>query len=249
MSITSVSARAATAMQGSAPGFANTTAGFAAALEKYAKELDRQTRDVAAIAASANAGAVKPTPATLHSDGATEIYDVGTGQVALDIDAYFTPPRPGEQVDLNTLPLLMPTENNLRALSQHIAKRLPDALKAYDIPSAPAYVRYDNMGKVVLPDNYPYADKFKAMLNEQPALSRQLSALNGLTSHLVELRKVEPFQREYAAANTQAEIDAVLKKYSYLFSGQRTYSVITISLSSNGAAVSLSADDKPVFTA
>jgi hypothetical protein len=249
MSITSVSARAAAAMQGSAPGFANATAGFAAALEKYAKELDRQTRDVAAIAASANAGAVKPTPATLHSDGATEIYDVGTGQVALDIDAYFTPPRPGEQVDLNTLPLLMPTENNLRALSQHIAKRLPDALKAYDIPSAPAYVRYDNMGKVVLPDNYPYADKFKAMLNEQPALSRQLSALNGLTSHLVELRKVEPFQREYAAANTQAEIDAVLKKYSYLFSGQRTYSVITISLSSNGAAVSLSADDKPVFTA
>src|SRR5574343_1175260 len=162
MSITSVSARAAAAMQGSAPGFANTTAGFAAALEKYAKELDRQTRDVAAIAASANACEVKPTPATLHSDGATEIYDVGTGQVALDIDAYFTPPRPGEQVDLNTLPLLMPTENNLRALSQHIAKRLPDALKAYDIPSAPAYVRYDNSGQLVLPDNYPYADKFKA---------------------------------------------------------------------------------------
>ena len=82
----------------------------------------------------------------MRSDGATEIYDVGTGPMALDIDAYFTPPRPGEQVDLNTLPLLMPTENNLRALSQHIAKRLPDALKAYGIPSAPAYVRYDSSG-------------------------------------------------------------------------------------------------------
>ena len=45
--------------------------------------------------------------------------------------------------------------NNLRALSQHIAKRLPDALKAYGIPSAPAYVRYDSMGQPVLPDNYP----------------------------------------------------------------------------------------------
>ena len=110
-------------------------------------------------------------------------------------------------------------------------------------------MRYDSSGQLVLPDNYPYADKFKAMLNEQPALSRQLSTLNGLTSHLVELRKVEPFQREYAAANTQAEIDAVLKKYSYLFSGQRTYSMITITLSGNGAAVGLSADDKPVFSA
>ncbi len=248
MTLSAVQAQTrATNISGASPADRQ-AAGFAAALAKYARQLDEQTHSLASQIQPA-ARPAPPTPATLRSDGATEIYDVGTGPMALDIDAYFTPPRPGEQVDLNTLPLLMPTENNLRALSQHIAKRLPDALKAYGIPSAPAYVRYDSSGQLVLPDNYPYADKFKAMLNEQPALSRQLSALNGLTSHLVELRKVEPFQREYAAANTQAEIDAVLKKYSYLFSGQRTYSMITITLSGNGAAVGLSADDKPVFSA
>ena len=68
-------------------------------------------------------------------------------------------------------------------------------------------------------------------------LSRQLSALNGLTSHLVELQKSEPFQREYAAANTQAEIDAVLKMQLFVLR-QRTCSMITITPgSNNGAAV------------
>lgn len=142
----------------------------------------------------------------------------------------------------------MPTENNLRALSQHIAKRLPDALKAYGIPSAPAACALRQQWQLVLPDNYPYADKFRRPCSTNSrALSRQLSTLNGLTSHLVELRKVEPFQREYAAANTQAEIDARAEKYSYLFSGQRTYSMITITLTPNGAAMSLTPDDKPVF--
>ena len=49
----------------------------------------------------------------------------------------------------------------------------------------------------------------------------------------------------YALKTTRIQV----KKYSYLFSGQRTYSMITITLSGNGAAVGLSADDKPVFSA
>lgn len=53
----------------------------------------------------------KLTPTALRSDGTTVTYNVGTGQVALDIDAYFTPPRPGEQVDLNTLPLFWKCAN------------------------------------------------------------------------------------------------------------------------------------------
>ena len=60
--------------------------------------IDEQTHRLASQIQPA-ARSAPPTLATLRSDGATEIYDIGTGQVTLDIDAYFTPLRPGKQVD------------------------------------------------------------------------------------------------------------------------------------------------------
>ena len=66
------------------------------------------------------------------------------------------------------------------------------------------------------------------MLNEQPALSRQLSALNGLTSHLVELRKVEPLPARIRRGQHPGEIDAVLKSTAICSPGSALYSMITI---------------------
>ena len=58
-----------------------------------------KTRSLASPSNPLPAGAAHP--GYLRSDGATGIYDVGAGPMALDIEAaYFTPPRPGEQVDL-----------------------------------------------------------------------------------------------------------------------------------------------------
>jgi hypothetical protein len=54
-------------------------------------------------------------------------------------------------------------------------------------------------------------------------MSRELSTVNALTSNFVEMQKSRQFQQEYAAATTQAEVDAVVARYSYLFSGNQDY--------------------------
>lgn len=243
MTPSAIQARAAAAVSSAMPGFASQPAGFAAALAKHVDTLNRQTRDLASLIPP-TATPARPAPATLGSDS-SQTYDTDQGRIALDIDAYFAPPT-GE-ANRSLPPLLWPSEDNIRALSSHVAQRLPAALAAYGIPSAPASVRYDSMGQPVFPDDYPYTERFRAMLADQPALARQLSTIHALSSHLAEMRKSLPFQQEYAAAKTQAQIDAVVNKYSYLFSGQRSYSVITVELAGNGAGVCVLADGQPVL--
>lgn len=187
-----------------------------------------------------------------HSDSssATALFETDQGAKELDIDAYFSPPaNASASAGLNSLPpLLLPNPKNIDALSRHISAALPGFLAKNNIPYPPASITYDNAGKMQLPADYPYATEFEQALKDAPALDRELHAVNALTSHLVEMRKVMPFQEEYAAAGSQAEADAVVAKYSYLFSGNRHYDTIALNFSKEGV-LSLTADGKPVALA
>lgn len=174
--------------------------------------------------------------------GAKAVYDTDQGAQSLDIDAYFTPPAGGY---LTLPPLLMPSQRNIDALSSHISSALPKMLAENGIPSAPASITYDSQGQMQLPADYLYADKFKQALEKNPALDRELHTVNALTSHMVEMNKVMPFQQEYAAASSQAEADAVVAKYSYLFSGTRFSSSIALEFSANGH-LTMTADGKAI---
>lgn len=175
---------------------------------------------------------------------ATATFDTDKGSQELDIDAYFTPPG-SQGVNLDNVPLLLPSQRNIDALSSHISASLPGVLARNNIPYPPASITYDNEGKMQLPADYPYAAEFTQALKDSPALDREMHAVNALTSHLVEMKKVMPFHEEYAAAGSQAEANAVVAKYRHLFSGNRHYETIALHFSKEGA-LSLTADGKPV---
>jgi hypothetical protein len=186
--------------------------------------------------------AAQAKPAAQAASGATAVYDTDQGARTLDIDAYFTPPSGGYQ----TLPpLLLPSQRNIDALSSHISATLPGFLAEHNIPSPPSSITYDNAGQIQLPADYAYATEFKEALANTPTLARELSTVSALTSHLVEMKKVIPFQQEYAAATSPAEADAVVAKYRYLFSGNHRYDTIALNFAANGS-LTLTADGKPI---
>lgn len=220
---------------------ANATAGSAASTANpaYTVAISGAARDL--FAAQANSAP------TLGS-GTTALFDTDQGSIKLDIDTYFSPdPKTnGAATSLQSLPpLLLPSRKNIAALTSHISGVFPQFLAANNIPAAPASITYDSAGQMQLPPDYPYAAEFKEALANNPTLDRELRAVNALTSHLVEMEKAIPFNEEYAAATTQAEINAIVAKYSYLFAENKQYSSIALNFSASGE-LSLSADGKPL---
>ena len=182
---------------------------------------------------------------TPSGGGATAVFDTNKGSMALNIDDYFSP-HANMDGSLSLLPpLLLPTQKNVDALTSHISATFPQFLKQNNIPYAPSSITYDREGKIQLPPDYPYASEFKQALAKNPVMERELSTVNALASHLVEMKKSIPFQQEYAAAATQAEADAVVAKYSYLFSSNRHYDTIALQFSASGV-LTLTADGRPV---
>ncbi len=189
----------------------------------------------------------QPEPPAEHTDRSThlsalgqrvsaadDVYpmDTGKGEENLSLSTYFAGGYSTPSLSLDGL--LMPTEKNVQALQSHISKAFPDFLAANDIPEAPDSIRYDNNGNMVLPADYPYADELKAALAENPAMARELSTANALSSHLAALKELEPFHEEYAQAQNQAEIDAIIDKYSHLLSDNHSYPEIALMFSDEG---------------
>lgn len=205
-----------------------------------------QTASMATIAArvSISQSARDLLAAQTGTASTTAAFDTSKGTQELDIDAYFTPPG-SQGVNLDNVPLLLPSQRNIDALSSHISASLPGFLAENNIPSPPASITYDSEGRMQLPADYPYAAAFEQALKNAPALDRELRTVNALTSHLVEMKKSMPFHEAYAAAGSQAEIDAVIAKYSYLFSNNRQADAIALHFSKDGA-LSLTANGKPI---
>lgn len=162
------------------------------------------------------------------------------------LDELFSNTPDNRHRGLSELPsLLLPSAENITAISEHVSLRFKEMLADYNIPSSPETITYNNEGKMILPSDYEYADELKQALKENPGIERELSTVNALTSHYVEMQKARPFHEEYAAAQSQAQIDAVVDKYSYLFNGNRKNSSIALSFSQDGT-LSLMADGKSV---
>lgn len=160
-------------------------------------------------------------------------FDTNHGTMTLDIDAYFTPP--GTQgADLDALPLLMPSQKNIDALSGHVSASMGQFLAENGIPSPPASITYDNAGQIQLPAGYPYADAFKQALAEHPAMERELRTVAALSSSVVEMNKSLAFQETYTTASSLAEVAATVAKYRDLFSGNSHVDCIALNFTDKG---------------
>lgn len=186
--------------------------------------------------------------ATASGNSATAIFDTDQGSMNLNIGAYFSPngSANGAASSFQTLPpLLIPSKNNIDTLTNHISATFPQFLAQNGIPSAPSSITYDNQGQIQLPSDYAYASEFKQALANNPTMSKELSTINALTSHFVEMQKAAPFHQDYAAAATQAEVDALVARYSYLFSDNHHYDTIALQFSPSGR-LSLTHNGKPL---
>ena len=201
-------------------------------------------QQIAATATTGNSSTTVNISQAARDRLATQTFDTNHGATEINLDTYFTPPG-SQGVDIDTVPLLMPTQQNIAALAKDVSAKMPGFLSAHGIPSAPASITYDNMGQIQLPADYPYADAFKQALADQPSMERELRTTAALTSSMVEMNKSMPFQQEYLAANSRAEADAVVAKYSYLFSNNQHADLIALNFAANGA-LSLTHDGQPL---
>lgn len=174
-------------------------------------------------------------------------FDTDKGTIELDIESYFAPPT-RQGVNLDSVPLLMPSQKNIDALSSYVSAHMPGFLADSGILSPPTHITYDAMGEIQLPADYPYATEFKQALENNPVMERALRTTVALTSHMVEMNKSIPFQQEYTAATSQAEIEAVVAKFQYLFSNNRHYDSIALNFTPGGT-LSLTHDGKPLSEA
>jgi hypothetical protein len=213
----SVSAGASIADQGQASTPGATAVQDSVTLSPQAREL----------AASQAASQVKTA--------ATAVFNTNKGDVELDIEDYFTPNHKTFSGGIDSLPpLMMPTQNNINALAKHISNTLPGLMSNYDIPIAPETIQYDNRGQLVLPNDYPYADEFTQMLDENPALAREMSTVNALSSHLAGIQRAAQFQEE-SQGMSDGEIAALMSKYTDLFDGQHSAGDFSLGFTADGA--------------
>ncbi len=204
-------------------------------------KISQPARDLYAFAET------QPKPAASVGSSAKAEFDTTKGSMELDIESYFAPPA-GQVVNLDSIPLLLPNQQNIDALSSYISAHMPGFLADNGIPTPPANITYDTMGKIQLPADYPYAKEFKQALEDNPVIEQALRTTSALTSHMVELNKSIPFQREYAAATSQAQIEAIFAKYHYLFAANRHYDTIALNFTADGI-LSITHDGKSLSEA
>ncbi|VUD62431.1 hypothetical protein TDB9533_03039 [Thalassocella blandensis] len=166
-----------------------------------------------------------------HSDS-VYIMNTSKGDRAIDFNTYFEVPL--APVDLDSIPLLLPTGENVKNLQAHISKVFPNFLQQHNIPEAPATIKFNNEGQLVLPKDYPYAEELKAALADSPNMMRVLQTANALASHVAALQDSIAFNEAYSKTTTQAEMDAIINQYRHLFNDNRKMPEMALQFSSTG---------------
>ncbi|UUO21958.1 hypothetical protein FGD67_01135 [Colwellia sp. M166] len=142
-------------------------------------------------------------------------------QQEINLDEYLTPGLQSGSVNLNDIPLLLPTAHNIDTLSKYSQKEFNALLAKYDIPSPPATIEFDTEGKLVLPTDYAYAAELKQAFAENPKVENALRTTAALASHYAGIMEGQAFRDEMSIAKTQADRERIADKYSYLFDDNR----------------------------
>lgn len=128
--------------------------------------------------ATAN-GTAAPAPATFNN----LVLNTTHGTQPMDLESLFNPKPTNAPLNLDSLPIILPTADNIKALANHAQQAFGDLLSKYNIPEAPREISYDGEGNAVFPDNYPYKEELKQALEDNPVIRRELQTIAALTSH------------------------------------------------------------------
>ncbi len=169
------------------------------------------------------------------------------GNIGIDLNQYFSAESsPAGFLNINELPpLLLPSAQNIKVLSAHASSRFKQMLSDYNIPAAPNNISYDAAGGIQLPADYAYTSELKQALQENAGIGRELSTINALSSHYVEIQKRIPFSEEMSNASSQSAKNNIIAKYSHLLNDNHSYSNLALSFSKQGN-LSILAEGAPV---
>jgi len=157
------------------------------------------------------------------------------GDKKINLDEYLTPGPQSTPVNLNDIPLLLPTAHNIDTLSKYSQEELKGLMERYDIPSPPETIEFDNQGQLVLPEDYPYSAQLKHAFSENPKVENALRTTAALASHYAGIMEGQPFRDEMSTARNQADRDRIVEKYSYLFDDNRPGKQIVLTFLENGS--------------
>lgn len=229
----------------------------------HATELDRSytaatnTSEVAAAASGAFATALaasKSDSAPAHAaklagaEAAPQArMDSAIGAAQIDLNKYFSQEPNGLRIkSIDDLPpLLLPSADNIKALKTHASSQLKQMLQDNSIPLAPEKISFDAAGEMLLPADYPYTRELRKAFEQNEGIHRELSTVNALSSHYVEMQVRTPFVEAMNNATSKAEIERVITQYNYLLQDNNNYISTALVLSSVGD-VSVTADGEAV---
>jgi hypothetical protein len=168
--------------------------------------------------------------------GMTGSYSLATnqGQIEVNLDEYFSNNTPELTLRLEDIPLILPNAENVGALSHHLSDRMESIFSQNGIPYPPEEIRFDDQGKLQLPEDYPYAEQLESGLDENDGIMRELRTLSAISNHHHAIQDVMEFQQEYANASNPEQIKQVVDKYRYLFDDNRLFDPTVLEFTNNG---------------
>jgi hypothetical protein len=142
---------------------------------------------------------------------------------------------------LSSANLLLPTADNVEKLAAGVSGSLSRLFATAGIDADPAvtFSVDPNTGYVSATGDRADTKRIEDLINKDKALTRQMHDASAIASHVAGMAESLQFQREYRAASGQAQIDAVLAKYSDLFNGTAQNPEITMGY--DGASVQVKA--------
>lgn len=199
------------------------------------------------VSISAAARALAQTPADDSNAAASSTVvslDTGHGTQLTNLDQYFTYSGDGAAA----LPALLPTQQNISAISDHAAERVKTVLGEEKIPTAPASIRYDQDGKMMVPPDYPHKERLDQTMNKHQGLNTELRTLTSLSGQYAESQKLQPYFDAVSQARSKADLEAANQRHqSLLWSTSNYPSQISLNFS-KGGQLSVMADGKALAT-
>lgn len=157
------------------------------------------------------------------TDANAVMMNTNKGNVEVNLDHYFTKKPAAEGVNLEDIPLLLPTEHNVNRLAGFTERKVKALLAEYNIPEPPKTVSFDQSGELVLPNDYVFKKEFEQALSDNPETLKAMRTTHALSSHYANMLERQPLIEELGLAKNDEDRERIASKYSYLLGDSREY--------------------------
>lgn len=145
-------------------------------------------------------------------------------------------------------PLLLPNRENVQKLSSALSEDLKKLFNEAGIDSTPPveFAVDPYTGQVSVKGNRPDTQQIADLVKGHRDIEMQIRNIAGMSSHVVALGKAMEASQAYRAAQSAAEVNNVIARYSSVYSGH--IDVHNFSLVFNGVDVQVNADGQTWMT-